>query len=158
VPLILGFIGKYELKIDDKGRLTIPSRFKQVLQGKYAADEMQVVVSVSLDQNLLIQPVSSYNEMLERYLSLSDLDEATRRVKDLLTGFATEEKVDASGRIRLDPGLRVDVQMGREVMCVGKRDAFEIWNREKWKQEQQRIFREQPELLKQVDDRIRTRG
>jgi MraZ protein len=155
VPPALGFIGKYELKIDDKGRLTIPARFKQVLQEKYPDDEMQVVVSLSLDQNLLIQPVSVYNAMVSKYMALSDLDEATRRMKELFTGFAAEEKVDGSGRIRLDSGLRDIAGARKEVTCVGNMDAFSIWDREKWDQTQAATLKNQALLIKQVDERIR---
>ena len=86
---------------------------------------------LSLDQNLLIQPVSVYTEMVSEYMALSDLDEATRRMKELFTGFAAEEKVDGSGRIRLDSGLREIAGARKEVTCVGKMGAFEVWDREK---------------------------
>jgi len=155
VSVLTGFIGKYELKIDDKGRLTIPARFKQVLQEKYPKDEMQVVVSLSLDQSLLVQPTSLYQIMLEKYMALPDFDAATRRVQELFTVYAAEEKVDGSGRIRLDPSLREIAGIDREVTCAGKRGTFEIWDRERWARMQAETLKNQALLIKQVDDRIK---
>ena len=95
VSSILGFIGKHELRIDDKGRLSIPARFKNVLAQNYAADDMRVVVMVSLDLNLRVLPVSVYEKVTEEYEGHSDLDKAARRLKEMVTTLATVEKVDA---------------------------------------------------------------
>lgn len=155
VAALIGFIGKYDLKVDDKGRLTIPARFKQILQEKYPDDDMQVVMSISLDQNLLVQPVSEYQKMAAKYMALSDLDESTRRMKELFTAFAAEEKVDSSGRIRLDGGLREIALIRREVTVVGNMGAFSVWDRERWDRTQTDTLRNQPLLIQRVEEKSR---
>jgi MraZ protein len=128
-----GFIGKHELRIDDKGRLTMPARFKAVLRENYADDGNQVVVRLSLDMNLIVEPLTEYEKVSEKFEEYDDLDEDVRRLKEVITGQAAREKIDAGGRIRLGADLRDIAGLDREVTLVGGKRSFTIWNRETWK-------------------------
>lgn len=150
---LVGFIGKHDLRIDDKGRLTIPSRFKQVLKEKYPQDEMEVMVSISWDRNLQVQPISEYLKKAERVMSYNALDAASRRLQQMYTGMASQEKVDGSGRIRLAPDLREMTELDREVTCVGNLHSFEIWDRSKWQTTQEDTLRNREKLIEEVRSR-----
>ncbi|NQU45205.1 hypothetical protein HQ520_18130 [bacterium] len=152
---LVGFIGKHDLRIDDKGRLSIPARFKSVLQEKYGADQMEVIISVSLDTVLRVQPVSEYNRTVAEFMQMSDLDEETRRIRELYTGLAAPEKVDGSGRIRIPADLREIAQLDREVTCVGTMNGFDIWPRERWAQTQAETLRNRKQLIEQVREKNR---
>lgn len=127
----LGFLGRHELKIDDKGRLTIPARFKSVLQEQCAGDDMEVVVNISLDLNLTVRSTAEFAKVLEEYGRYNDLDEETRRLQEVVIGSATQEKVDSAGRIRLDAGLRKTAGLKRAVTLVGMDRSFVVWDRER---------------------------
>jgi MraZ protein len=155
VSAAIGFIGKHEVRIDDKGRVTMPARFKNVLAEQYPADAMQVVVAVSLDRNLRVFPLSEYTKMTAEYERYSDLDRDARRLKEFVTGLATVEKVDAGGRIRLSADLRQIAGLLREVACVGGNGYFDIWDRERWNANQAQTLRDLEQLSEQV--RVKTR-
>ena len=142
----IGFIGRPNLRVDDKGRVTMPSRFKAAL-GEFYDDEQegpeatskvsksvrnQVFVRLSKDRNLLVQPLIEYAKELEEIKNLSDRNEKSRRQKDFLTALSEPEKIDAGGRIRLDLDLRALAGIDREVTLVGRSTSFEIWSRERW--------------------------
>jgi MraZ protein len=145
-----GFIGTHSLRLDDKNRLTIPARFKVILQENFPSDGMQVVMSAALDPCLIVQPSSGYRKMMEKYLHYSDLDEAARRLQELMTGLASAEKVDGSGRIRLTPDLRQYAGIDRDVTCVGRLDFFQIWDRAAWEKRQAETLRDREALTRQL--------
>ena len=122
--------------------MTIPSRFKTVLAELYPDDDMQVVVALSLDKNLRVFPLSEYEKVVRQYEKYSDLDKNARRLKELVTGLATIEKVDAGGRIRLSADLRGIARLDREVACIGRTGYFDIWDRESWNRNQEELLGE----------------
>ena len=146
----LGFLGKHELKIDGKSRLMVPARIKKVLKEQYSKDGMQVVVSPSLDLNLTVQPLSEFVGLMERYDQYDELDEDARKLKNILIGMATQEKMDGSGRIRLAASLREAAGIGDEVTIVGGRRSFEIWDRAKWNQSQSSTLQDLRQLASKV--------
>ena len=148
--VVIGFIGRHDLKIDDKGRLTIPSRFKSVLKEKYAGDGMQVVVFVNYDKNLSVLPLSEYAREAEKLENYNVLDEESRRLQEIFTGLASVEKVDSSGRIRLSPDLRDTAGIGREVTCIGRNRHFDVWDRERWDATQAQSLGDLKRLAEQV--------
>jgi MraZ protein len=107
-------------------------------------------VSVSLDQNLRVHPLSEYAKFLEAQEKYSELDKETRRLQALMTGLATQEKVDGAGRIRLSPELRDIAHLKREVTCLGRTRSFEIWDRESWNETQASSLRDMEYLIEQV--------
>lgn len=149
----VGFIGKHDLRIDDKGRVTMPSRFKAILREHFPNDGDQVVVRLWLDQNLTVEPLSEYAKVAERYAAYDDLDEGARRLKEMVTGLATIEKIDAGGRIRLPADLRELAGLDREVTLVGGGRSFTIWDRETWKATESATLRDRRHLTEQVRQR-----
>ncbi|MFP4379123.1 MAG: division/cell wall cluster transcriptional repressor MraZ [Candidatus Sumerlaeia bacterium] len=137
---MLGFIGQHELKIDDKGRLSIPSKFKSVLQGKYSDDDMQVVISLGLDNCLMVEPLSVYEDSVAKLLQMNDLSKSVRRLKKLRTTYASQEKMDGSGRIRIPQNLRETVGISKEVICNGNFSSFEIWDKQEYMEEEEEII------------------
>jgi MraZ protein len=152
----IGFIGKHELRIDDKGRLSIPSRFKTVLIEQHPDDGMQVVVSPSLDMNLIVQPASEFAKLAVEFEQYNELDEEARRLKEILIGLATQEKVDASGRIRLSADLRKLANLNHDVTVIGENRFFTVWDRERWNATESAALRDLKHLAEQV--RVKNRA
>lgn len=145
MPPLVGFVGKHHLKIDDKGRVTMPARFKVALRENYPQDQDQVVVRISWDRNLRVEPYSEYAKVADQYEQGNDRDALARRRKNVINALAEIEKIDAGGRIRLSPDLRALAKLDREVTLVGDNRAFEIWDRQKWQTAQEAALRDMEE-------------
>ncbi|MFW6303999.1 MAG: division/cell wall cluster transcriptional repressor MraZ [Candidatus Sumerlaeota bacterium] len=146
----VGFIGKHDLRIDDKGRLTMPARFKKVLADEFGDDEGQVIVRVNFDQKLTVEPQSVFAREIAKYDELDDLDEDVRRLKEMMTGLAEPETIDKGGRIRIKPGLREIADLGRDVTVIGRGRSFHIWNRADWESQQSDSLKDLKALTEKV--------
>jgi MraZ protein len=119
------FLGQYRHNIDDKGRLTIPARFRELLaEGAY--------VLRGFDQNLMVLTPPAFEAFAHRANQMSITDPKARELKRLL--FSTAERVepDKSGRILLPQYLREMVGLEGEVVLSGAGDHFEIWQPTAW--------------------------
>jgi MraZ protein len=145
MPPSVGFLGKHYLRIDDKGRVTMPARFKAVLRDQYPQDQDQVVVRLSWDGNLRVEPYSEYAKVADQYEQGNDRDPRARRRKNVINALAESEKIDAGGRIRLSPDLRSLAKLDREVTLLGDNRAFEIWDRVRWQAAQEAALRDMEE-------------
>jgi MraZ protein len=150
VSSFVGFIGKHDLRIDGKGRVTMPSRFKKTLREQYPDDCDTVVVRLTLDLNLTVEPVPEYARVAEKFENYDGLDEETRRLQEIITGLATVEKIDAGGRIRLSLDLRTIAGLLHEVTLVGRNRSFDIWDRARWQATQDVTLRDLKHLTEQV--------
>lgn len=149
----LGFIGKHDVRFDDKGRLTIPARFKAVLQQRFGEDDMQVVVSLTPRMTLRVESVSQYNARIEKIMAYDELDEATREVQDLFTAYASPERVDSSGRIRVPQELRDLAGLDRDATCTGRINEFEVWDRQRWSESQSKLLQDPQALLERMREK-----
>lgn len=155
MPPSVGFVGKHELRIDEKGRVTMPARFKAVLREQYPQDQDQIVVRISWDKNLRVEPYSEYAKVADEYEKGNDRDPLARRRKNVINALATIEKIDAGGRIRLSPDLRALAKLDKDVTLVGDNRAFEIWDRQKWQAAQEAALREMEEQNALADMPVR---
>lgn len=110
------FHGFEQAKIDEKGRLKIPSRFRQKLVDKFGPDVFMTMIK---PDTLTIFPLSVWEEKEEKFLQVPDsLPEKDRFI---LTAnyFGTEKTVDEQGRLPIPPNLRSRVGLEGEVAVVG---------------------------------------
>jgi MraZ protein len=119
------FLGRYEHTIDEKGRLTIPARFRELL-----ADG--AFVTQGLDRNLIVLPAASFLAMSENVNALSMTDPAARQLRRLIFSSAVQCDIDRAGRILIPQFLREAIQMGETAMIIGAGRHFEIWSPEHW--------------------------
>ena len=125
------FMGEYNHTIDAKGRLIIPSKFRELLGEEF-------VLTKGLDGCLSIYPMDEWEafEMKLRALPLTNKN-ARDFVRFFLSG-ATECEMDKQGRFLVSANLREYATMDKEVVVIGVGTRIEIWNKEKW-QEHNRI-------------------
>ena len=123
------FRSKYEHTIDDKGRLSFPSRFREVLR-QY---ESEVLIAIPWDNHLRIYPLAEW-EILENKLQVEDQEqfEDLDKVIRYFESESCECVVDKQGRILLPPGLRADLGLKRDIVLIGMIDRVEIWDKEAW--------------------------
>jgi len=131
------FLGQYEHSIDDKGRLTIPARFRELLTAEGA------YVTQGFDRNLMVITTSAFEELYQRVNQMSMTDLNARLLKRLIFSSADRVEVDKAGRILIPQFLRQAIGLNGDVIIVGVGDYFEIWSRDLWS--------EQQSLLQDVD-------
>jgi MraZ protein len=119
------FIGEYTYSIDDKKRLAIPTKFRQLL-GKKA------VITRGLDQCLFLYPMKEWNNLAKK-LSKLPLAQADARgfARLMLTG-AMEVSLDNLGRILVPDYLKNYAVLAKKVVIAGVYNRVEIWDENKW--------------------------
>ncbi|MCW9025246.1 MAG: division/cell wall cluster transcriptional repressor MraZ [Gammaproteobacteria bacterium] len=122
--------GVNTLNLDAKGRMAIPSRYRDRLSSQC---DRQVVVTLDIrDPCLLLYPLPEW-ETIERELGrLGNLNTEARRLQRILIGHATDLEMDGNGRILLPPALRKTVDLEKHIALVGQGNKFEIWNEDTW--------------------------
>jgi len=122
------FRGSYEHTIDLKGRLSIPSRFREEL----AKREVDTLVLTAGDRCIWAFPVDEWERFEERLTQQPPFSPQTRGVRRMLVGRSKDCPVDRVGRTLVPPELREFAGLERHVTIVGQLDYFEIWNRERF--------------------------
>jgi MraZ protein len=123
------FRGVNTLNLDSKGRLAIPTRYREMLARHCNG---QMVVTVDRDHCLLLYPLPDWEEIERKLTKLPSFNKQARRLQRLLVGHATECELDGSGRILLPPPLREFATLNKSVVMIGQGNKFEIWNEEAW--------------------------
>ena len=119
------FLGEFTHTIDDKGRLTIPAKFR----GELAAG---LVVTRGFDQNLMIYPMNGWKELARQIAQRPLADEGTRTFRRRVFSGATDLEPDRQGRILLPQYLRDFADIEDNVVIAGMFDYIELWNTDAW--------------------------
>jgi len=114
--------------IDEKGRIIIPARFRDVLK---AGGGDGVMVS-RLDKSLFAYTFEEWSKIENKILSLAEKSGNMRRFRRVFIGGAFECICDKQGRILIPPSLRQYSELEREIVLLGVLDHFEIWSRKNW--------------------------
>ena len=124
------FRGRYEHTIDQKGRTSIPSRFRELLSSKYSDDRL--IVTSFVDPCLIAYPVAEWQAFEEKVRALPRFDSKVMQLKRVLISGATECPIDRNGRILIPPVLREFAALKREIVWAGMVDYIEIWAKDGW--------------------------
>jgi len=152
----LRFYGEHALRVDDKCRLAIPVAYRQALQ---AQGDARLVLTRSLSVStsgrcLLGFSIEAWNAYLDKVRALPQSDPAVVAVLRLQVPLLLEP--DGQGRVVLSPTLRAwaGIDPSSEVVCASQMDRFEIWARDAWTAEQERLI----EALPGLSDRLAALG
>ncbi|MEJ5359462.1 MAG: division/cell wall cluster transcriptional repressor MraZ [Desulfobacterales bacterium] len=126
------FRGSSYHTIDDKGRIVIPSRFRELIRSE---DGEGLMIS-RMDRCLVAFPMSSWVRLEERILKLAEKSEVMRRFRRVFIGGAHECVCDKQDRLLIPPALRQYAGLNKEIVLVGVLDHFEIWSRENYENEE----------------------
>ena len=127
------FRGFSSVSLDSKGRLAVPSRYRERLMG--IADGCLVQTLNPLDRSLWLYPLPEWEFIEEKLAVLSDFDKQSRRAKQMMRGYATDCQLDTHGRILVPAELRNYAQLDKQVIILGQGNKFEIWNRAGWEEQ-----------------------
>ena len=123
------FRGVNTISLDGKGRLAIPTRYRDAIA---RACNGQLVITVDRDHCLLLYPHPEWEEIERKVVKLPSFNKQAQKLKRLLIGHATECELDGSGRILLPPPLRDFAGLNKDVVLIGQGNKFEIWDEGAW--------------------------
>ena len=118
------FLGEYSHSMDPKGRLTIPARFREGLDGG-------MVITRGYDPCLVVYPLGQWSVLAARVAELPFTSRAGRAYSRLIFGGAAEVSPDKMGRIVVPTFLREYAGIGEQAVLVGVNTYIEIWEPER---------------------------
>ncbi len=116
-------IGEYYHNLDTKGRVSIPSKFRDDLGGTF-------VLSKGLDNCLYAYSVKEWEGFQNELLALRGQD--AQKVRRFFFSGASECEIDTQGRVVLPPMFREYAGLKKELVIIGVSNRAEIWDKEKW--------------------------
>ena len=123
------FKGGSTVNLDAKGRLALPTRYREDLISRC---EGRVVLTVHDDRCLLLYALPDWDEIERKLVRLPNQNKRTRTLQRMVLGHATEIEMDKSGRILIPPRLREFASLEKRVVLAGLGNKFELWNDEAW--------------------------
>src|SRR5687768_778706 len=117
------FLGEFSHAIDEKGRLTIPAKFRAELAGG-------LVVTRGFDRNLMIFPIDGWQEMADRIAARPLGDDEVRAFRRRVFSGAVDLEPDRQGRIIVPPYLRDFAGINGECIVAGMYNYVEVWSAE----------------------------
>jgi MraZ protein len=119
------FLGQYHHNLDEKGRLTIPAKFRDALaEGAF--------LTQGFDRNLRLITEADFEVMSEKINRLSMTDPSIRQLRRLIFATASEVQLDRIGRTLIPQFLRDFAGLENEAIIVGVGEAIEIWSPAAW--------------------------
>ena len=119
------FIGEYYHNLDAKGRIIIPAKFRDELNGTF-------ILTRGLDGCLTIYSTEKWEKIFEEINKLPETKKATRQYIRMLTANACECTLDNQGRILIPANLSGSVNITKECVVVGANSHVEIWDKATW--------------------------
>jgi MraZ protein len=141
------FRGQSVHRLDAKGRLRIPTKFREILQQHYT----DVLIVTILGDCLVAYPPEVWEEKIEsKAEKLSPIDPDERSFTRWFVSGATPCEFDNQGRVLIPPLLREMAGLGQEVVLAGLLTNFEIWDRSAWEAQVRRDRENQQEIMKRI--------
>ena len=128
------FVGEFEHSVDDKGRLTIPQAFRELLAGK-------LFITRGLDGCLFIFRPREFGSLRQKVLQLP-LSQSEGRTFSRMFASGMECELDKQGRILVPAGLREYAGLNGAAVVVGVLNRVEVWSKDRWHQEVARMQRD----------------
>ncbi len=139
------FIGEYQHSIDEKGRLSVPSKFRAKLK-------TGATVTRGLDSCLFLYPKAEWEKLALKLSSLPLSQSNTRAFARLMLAGAMDVKLDSQGRIILPEYLRNFSQINKEVVIAGLYNRLEIWNQANWEKYKNDTERESENIAEKLGE------
>lgn len=133
--------GSYQAKIDEKGRLKLPSSFRTDIESEWKTPGVYLTSDDAYGQYVRVYPLPVWQDIEERLKKMASTDPARRKYERWTSLYGMEGEIDSQGRVLIPPQLREPAAMQGDVVVLGQPTFLEIWNRERFmaQQEQQRL-------------------
>jgi len=137
------FLGEYELRIDPKGRLAIPARFRDEFRGR-------LVISRGFDRCLNIHTLTEWQQLADALVSLPATQLNPRRIARFTFSGAFDLSPDRQGRIVLPLSLRQYAGINDEVVLVGVYTYLQVWAKDLWAAEKEFVAEHAADIAEAV--------
>jgi MraZ protein len=121
------FTGEFEYRVDEKGRVPIPPKFR--------TEELKkdgLVLSPGMEKCITIYPVSEWKKLAESLTSTTIIPSKLRKLNRAIFATAFNLEIDGQGRIILPSQLRQFAGINEEVVVAGANNYFELWDKQQW--------------------------
>ena len=119
------FLGTHHPRLDDKGRLTLPAKFRDELAGG-------LMVTKGQDHCLYVFPRAEFEQMARKVAEAPFTNDAVRAYQRYLFAGTDEQRPDGQGRVLIAPELRRYAGLTKECVVVGAFTRMEIWDATAW--------------------------
>ena len=126
------FLGQFEHTIDEKGRLTIPAKYREEL-------ENGLILTKGFEGSLLALPPELFEQMSNRVRSMSITNSDSRALRRYIFAAASLIDLDKAGRILLPAFLRESANLEDSAILVGNGEYFEVWAPKTWQTQQDNL-------------------
>ncbi len=126
-------LGEYEHTVDDKGRITLPAKFREHFRNG-------IVITKGMDRCLYAYTPAEWDRLVQSQLaSLNPFSPDSRKLQRFFFSGAVETAPDKQGRVMLPPAPAQRAQLERDVVIAGVYDHLEIWDRSAWREQMREI-------------------
>ena len=124
------FIGEFEYRVDEKGRVPVPPKFR--------TEELKkdgMVLSPGMEKCITIYPISEWKKLADSLTSATIIPNKLRKLNRAIFATAFNLEIDGQGRIVLPTQLRQFAGISDEVVVAGLNTYFELWDKQLWSAE-----------------------
>ncbi|GAB4535509.1 MAG: division/cell wall cluster transcriptional repressor MraZ [Anaerolineae bacterium] len=139
------FLGEFTHALDEKGRLTIPAKFREELAGG-------LVITRGIDRCLSVYPRPVWDSLAERIAKLPLTQRSARDFGRLMFSGAADFIPDRQGRVLIPQGLRDYAGLNSDAIIIGLYDRLEIWNPEHWASVRANVEADPESLAEQLQE------
>ncbi|GGF82809.1 division/cell wall cluster transcriptional repressor MraZ [Paenibacillus aceti] len=137
------FMGEYQHSIDEKGRIIIPAKFRDLLGSSF-------VITRGLDQCLFVYPMQEWEQLEQKLKTLPLMKSDARAFTRFFFSGATECEWDKQGRVNIPGNLRQYAGLEKECVVLGVSNRVEIWSRSTWTQ----YFEQSEESFNEIAEKL----
>lgn len=138
-------MGEFNHSIDTKGRLIIPSKFRDILGDDF-------VITKGLDGCLFLYPANEWKIFEEKLRTLPLTNKNARTFTRFFLGSAVDGGLDKQGRVLISSALRAFAGLDKEVVLVGVLDRVEIWDKAKWDENNTEVEENMDDIAAHMED------
>lgn len=121
------FFGESPITVDDKGRIAIPTQYREELS-RVCSGRLVVTRNPFERDSLWLYPLPAWEGVRDQVLALSQFDAPHRELRRALVGTAQVVELDGSGRLQLPASARTAARLDRRAVLLGMGERFELWN------------------------------
>ena len=123
------FRGSFEHTVDTKGRVSIPSKFRDIIADRF---DGRLVLAMDYDKCLMVYPLEEWERLEEKIKTLPSMQKEVKDFMRFLLASATECELDKQGRVLIPPAHREHAGITKSVTLVGIINKIEIWDTGAW--------------------------
>ena len=140
------FIGEYKHILDEKRRISLPSKFRQGISNN------EIMITKGEDRNLALYPLDEFDKVSRETTSLFKKDRQTsRNFKRFVYAGAARVGIDSAGRILIPENLAMFANLKEKIVLAGVENLIELWNESEWEKRMSEIEKQTYEFDKNTD-------